>query len=618
MLRAWSSAILVSLSVGVGAMAAAGAQAEQPLRFDAETALKLDPGGARETTLLNDSGESYSITVEAALDPPGTQGGAGVPVPVQVDVGAGFAPSSATTTLSAAGRMRVRLSAPANARPGATGWLTVVARSAGQVVVVRRPLSVARPAPTVASWSTASRQWLPLRDSGGELEPLLPLLPKRGCATLGAPATVLVSGDRTVSVTSSCESGNLRLSAGDFAPGTYKGKLEVGAETVELEIRRTMSIFWPTLMIVLGVLAAIVTQGRRDRGWFSQQQRWLRRLPKKAAKADVLYDQGAADLPIGNYVLEPLIDDEVVALRRRSDSVAEERPWVLRWLPWPAEFMASEREAIRARIAELDELVRIWPTMPAVFQAAHARMNEQAYYATRAPQLVKRTFVIVGAAGLPIDASELAARCSEAAALPQALEVIDDLELLDAYLHRLENHPDGKLSAQDRRVLLRARQYERQASACLAELTDATHVAMLVGRPAEHAARLASRLPKPAEPSDETDHEERDDVTEESVEVHIPGELPPVSLPLDVFRRVAALLGHGTAPAAEAALILLTLFVGVVSGLAVLYVGKAWGGSWTDYAAAFVWGYAASTVIDPIVSSIRQFGSHAGDAAAAA
>ena len=90
------------------------------------------------------------------------------------------------------------------------------------------------------------------------------------------------------------------------------------------------------------------------------------------------------------------------------------------------------------------------------------------------------------------------------------------------------------------------------------------------------------------------------------------------ALPLGLVRRATELLSGGSYPVGQSAVILVTLAVGVLSGLAVLYVDKAWGGSWTDYAAAFVWGYAASTVIDPIVATVRQLGTRPDDSPAQA
>jgi hypothetical protein len=97
------------------------------VHLDAETPLVLQPAGSGETSLLNDTAESFAIkTANALLDPPAGTDGDSVPVAVALDAGTGFQQPSATTTLPPTGRVRVRLTAPPNARPGASGFLTIV------------------------------------------------------------------------------------------------------------------------------------------------------------------------------------------------------------------------------------------------------------------------------------------------------------------------------------------------------------------------------------------------------------------------------------------------------------------------------------------------------------
>jgi hypothetical protein len=65
------------------------------------------------------------------------------------------------------------------------------------------------------------------------------------------------------------------------------------------------------------------------------------------------------------------------------------------------------------------------------------------------------------------------------------------------------------------------------------------------------------------------------------------------------------------------ALILLSAAVGVWSGLAALYNGKAWGESLGDFVAAFVWGFTASTLLAPIMTAVKQLGTRPRDTDAA-
>jgi len=467
------------------------------------------------------------------------------------------------------------------------------------------------PSPTVASWTTTSVQRSPWQSSGGNVGPPLPLTAEASCSALGEPSTVLVSEDHTVSITTTCVGHTLQLQAGSFPPGTYKGKLTVGGASVELEVRRTVAIWVPILLIVAGVALAIISQGRVEQGWRSQQRLWLRRLPHRAAKADVQYVVAAREMTWEKYALEPVIEQEAQVARERLRQIAESLPLLLRILPWPEGFRASEREQVRKSIAEMDGMVTRWPTMPPVFAAAHEALSQKPYYLKRAPKLVERGLLIVGAAGLPVDTKELTARCVEAVTMPAALGVIDDLEKLDEYLDALEadgnEHPP-----QDTDVRIRARQYEREACATLAELDDATKVPDAVGGLVERATRLAARLPKPGQPQAPEVGAETDQIQRETV-----GPVGVLSLPLTLIRRASSSFDGTGFYVGRSTLILLDLAVGVMTGLAALYLGHAWGGSWTEYAAAVIWGYAASTVTSPIVAAIRQMGAQPGDVAAA-
>lgn len=600
--------VLFVVVYACGAADAAAREGQPPVHFDSEGAVTLVSGSAESVTVFNDSGEPFHIRASASLQPP-EAGGKTRRIPIAADVGTGYKRLSGKTRIPATGQMKLRLSPPATIAAGQSGWLTVVATAGSQTVVARRPLAVPVASPEVDSWKITSVQGLPTHESGGDLDPAIPLSSASGCEALGDPGTVLVSGNETVSISSTCEGGYLRLKAASFGPGTYKGKLKVGEESVELEIRRTLSIWWPILCVVLGVLAAMASQGRIDQAWRWQQRRWLWKLPKDAAKADAKYFVAAREMPWEAYAIEPAIEQEAKSLGQRLDDVAAQRSRLLRWLPWPEGFRAAEREEIRMRIAELAELIEKWPTMPTALAAALARVHEQPYYVTRAPLLVERALLIVGADGLPVDATELGSRCNEAVALPGALDVVDDLERLDAYVTALEND-DSELEPDELALRNRARQYERQASATLAGLADSTRIPGEVGPAVKLGAKLASRLPKPGA---------RAGAVDDRIQTQTAGAaLDLGALPLGLVRRATELLSGGSYPVGQSAVILVTLAVGVLSGLAVLYFDKAWGGSWTDYVAAFVWGYAASTVIDPIVATVRQLGTRPDDSPAQA
>src|ERR1700710_2345687 len=243
-------------------------------------------------------------------------------IPIAADVGTGYKRLSGKTMIPATGQMKLRLSPPATIAAGQSGWLTVVATAGSPTGGARRPLAVPVATPEVDSWKITSVQGLPTHESGGDLDPAIPLSSASGCEALGDPGTVLVSGDETISISSTCEGGYLRLKAASFGPGTYKGKLKVGEESVELEIRRTLSIWWPILCIVLGVLTAIASQGRIDQGWRWPQRRWVWKMPKEAAKADAKYFAAAREMPWEAYAIEPAIEQEAESLGQRLDGGA--------------------------------------------------------------------------------------------------------------------------------------------------------------------------------------------------------------------------------------------------------------------------------------------------------
>jgi hypothetical protein len=573
--------------------------------IDAGTPVTLTPGASKDVELANDSTNTFSVTGSVSFAPTGNKAAANAPaVSVAFEGAAGPSASNPAGTLGSAGLLRLHLSASRDAGPGESGWLTVVARSDKQTVVARREIQIATPTPAITTWTVTSVQSTPWAEGGGNIGPPLPLSTQAGCAALGNPSTVLVSGDHTVKITSTCAHSNLQLKASSFPPGTFKGKLTVAGTSVELEVRRTVALWAPILLIIAGVVLAMISQGRVEQGWRAQQRLWLRRLPHRAAKADAQYIVAATEMPWENYALEPVIEREVQVDRERSRLVAESLPLLLRLLPWPEGFRATEREVIRKSIAEMDKLVTEWPTVPAVFAAANTALRAKPYYVTRAPNLLERGLLIVGGAEPPVTVSELASRVMEAKDMPAALAVVDDLDKLDQYLDALEGD-DIQRPPQDTDAMVRARQYEREAAATLAELANATKIPDEVGRLVERGTRLAARLPKPVPAAVEEGIDR--------IKVETASASGVLGLALGFIQRVSGSLDAPSFYLGRSTLIMLDLAVGVLTGLAALYLGNAWGGSWTEYVAAVIWGYGASTVTSPIVAAVRQLGARPGD-----
>lgn len=599
--------VIVSLGFMPETALAAVVSQEQPLRFDEETPIVLGSTPSI-AVLFNDTSTDFKLLrVEGSLDPdPAEADEEATPVPIEVDSGAGFAPLLPDAIIPATGRVRFRLAAPGEVFPSATGWLTVVARSGGQTIVVRRALAIEQqvPVPAVSGWTVISSQTTPWDHEGGEVGLPIPLKGNPACVDASAPSTVTADKDRTVAITSRCVAEGLQLLPESFpSAGTYKGVLKVGANDVALEVRRTFVIWWPISLILIGFLLALWAQGRLDQGWRVQQRWWLDRLPGRAAKADLAYAVVSDGMPWEKYELGQPLSDEVDRLKEQLSAIRRERPLLLRYLPWPDGFMMAEREAVRKGIASLDRLVQDWPGLPKVFARAQQRLSEKPYYPIRAKRLFERALVIVGAGGVPVAASELIARSQEAASLPNALRIVDDIDALDVYLGMF---PPVQETPLDATTLARARQSERQASGALRELNDARRVVTEVGPLVEKGKRLALRLEVPRAPA----------VDEDAVKQQ--GALPRevMELPLLALRRIGEFATARSLEIGHTALILLTLSLGVWSGLEILYNDKVWGDSVGDFVAAVIWGFAASTVIAPVISAAKQLGTRPSDTAA--
>jgi hypothetical protein len=587
---------------------AATAVQDAVLHFDADTPITLGPKPVVVSVFSNSPRALRSLSVTASLDPPPAEPNESPQrVPVEVDTGRGFRPRRGHLTLSAAGRIRVRLVGPAGARPDATGWLTVTARSSAGVVVARRAIAVESAAlkPAVTTWKVTSFQWLPGSHDGGDVGSELPLA--SACTDAVGPTGYVVDDDKAIAISSTCTNGKLSLHADRYPqPGTYSGKLNVGTTTVDLEIRRTMAVWWPILMILIGVLLALWTQGQLDSGLRVGQRLAISRLPRRAAKADVAYANKADGTPWEKYELEQPIQDAAAALSRELDEIRQALWPPFRWFPWPDGYMADERKALRTKLAALDQLVRDWPSLPDDFSAAHDALMKRPQAVEHAPELVARALIVLGAAGGPFDARELQARRDEARAHPGALSMIDELLRVRDYLRKFPD-PPPHWAAGDQAALVRARQYERQAAAMLAVATDASLVKPQVGPVLEQASRLASRLPDPATPTRRAIGQAQPQTAAATA-----GAAPIIS-----FGRIVETIRAGAVVAGPAAVVFLSLAIGVLTGLGALYKGNAWGAP-ADYAAAVVWGYVASTITSPIIAVVKQLGTRPRDAAAPA
>jgi hypothetical protein len=604
--RVFQISFPVALATG---LAAATAAAQEPvLQFDAVTPITLGSEPVVVSVFSNSPQELRSLSLSASLDPPADRPNESPQsVPARVDTGSGFRTRREELILPAGGRIRVRLVRPAGVRPGATGWLTVTAASSAGVVVARRAISVqsATLKPAVTAWKTTSVDGWPGGDGGGDVGSALPLAV--ACTGAEGPTGYVAHRDEAIVISSTCTQRALRLRADRYPrPGTYSGKLEVGMTAVDLEVRRTMAVWWPVLMIVLGVVLALWTQGQLDSALRTGQWLAIKRLPRRARKADVAYAERADGTPWENYELEQPVKDAADGLSREHGEIARGLPRPLRWLPWPDGYMADEREAIQTKLAALEQLVRDWPALPDDFSAARDELMKRPHVVEHAPELVARALIVLGAADGPFDADELQSRRDEARALPAALSAVDELLRVRDYLGRFPDPPPDDWATGDQAALVRARQYGRQATAMLAAATDATLVEPEIRPVVERASRLASRLPEPSAPKRRGIGRARPQSA-----------AAPALAPIVSLGRILETVRAGRVAAGPAAVVSLSLAIGVLTGLGALYFGKAWGAP-EDYAAALVWGFVASTITSPIVAVVKHLGTRARDAAAPA
>jgi hypothetical protein len=586
----------------------APAAAQEPaLQFDASTRVTISDKAVVVSVFNNGPRALRALSVTATLDPaPDKPDGPLQHVTVQVDLGEGFRLVTRQLTFPPGRRMRILLVAPSDARAGATGWLTVSGRSARRVATARRELAVegGSSTPAVTKWKVTSVQWVPFWHAhrGGEVGARLPLT--SSCAATTGPSGHVVDDDRAIAISSTCSGSKLELHADHFPrTGTYSGKLGSGDTAVDLEVRRTMAVIWPILMILIGVVLALWSQGQLDSGARFALRRAIRRLRRDARGADVEYARKGDGTQWEKYELEGAVNDAADALLRELKDLAIWLPPWLRWLPWPDGYMAEEQKALRTKLADLDQLVHDWPSLPDDFAAAQAALTQRPGAIADAPELVARALIVLGAAGGPFDTKELQKRRDEARAGPEALRMVDELVRVRDYLAKFGYPLPSNWPAEDVAAFVRARQYVRQATAMFADASDATLVKPQIGPVLEHASRLASRLAAPG-------------ATQVAA---FAGRQQAAGggflwAPIVSIGRVVGAFRTGVAAAGPAAAVFLALAIGILSGLPTLYIGKGWGTP-ADYAAAIVWGYLASTIVTPIVGLVKQLGARPRDAA---
>jgi hypothetical protein len=588
----WRRAVIVSAVEGA-LLLTQGSASAQDLGFVQDG--PVDVGDDTVLTVVNDGGEPLSsVRVNAMLHPEPAVGSARVAVPVSVDFGDGFG-VQAKGPLAPGEALQIELTTPKDAPRPAVGLVVVTARNPqGATVVARQELAIAADiaVPGVSTWSAVSRTWW--KDSGGEVGQPIPLDAGSGCPEDEAVyEDHLAAGDRAVAVTLTCRDDSLTVTTGAYpVAGTYIGTVTVDDEEVDIEVRHTLAVWFVLLPILLGFLLAIIVQ-RRMAGSDTQLRWWLMRLRGRAALADQAFLEQSSNADWDRYRIEPVVATEGAELRRRLHDLRQGLPRWLRWLPWSPGEQEPERQAIVESINDLDRLVTDWPQTPRDIKRARERLAASADASSRSPLLVQRMAEVQAPEG-ELSVDELRSRREFLLHFDAALDVVDQLAVVDGLLRGVDRTPaTEEWSPLDEEVYQRAKHLVREASVVLAQLRSSSEVEREVGPLVGRAARLVARLPiKPRRTG---------------MRGATAGDTGIVESGLVLVRRVAEAVSRRGYTASQSALVLVALFVAVATGLALLYVGKAWGTP-TDFLAAFVWGFGATALLSPVLDLLRGFG----------
>jgi hypothetical protein len=379
--------------------------------------------------------------------------------------------------------------------------------------------------------------------------------------------------------------------------------MKVGTADLSLTIQRTFAIWWPIALILLGLVLAVWSQGLLIQGSRGQQRWWLRRFPVRASIADAEFIKESTNWSWDAYRLEPSVREQAEQLRQVLRGLNRRRPYLLRWLPWPVGFCQAERADLSKSLAATDDLITAWPSMPAKFESAHTQLAESTSAIDRAPALRARVLEILTPETATLPVSELISRRLAIEAFAVALQVVDDLDRLVEYLDASRT-----LDPADTATYFRALQLQRQACAALLRNSDPVDIVKTVAPVVSRGSELASRLPAPTARATRPQ-----DINQTKGATAVRSGAPALAVRgLTLVRHAIRRASGTTYVAGQSTLIALTVAIGVWSGLVVLYNGKAWG-SPGDAIAAVAWGFGATTVISPILSSLQRLAARPSD-----
>jgi hypothetical protein len=628
-------ALIVLVLTAVFAPMAFGQAAEQSFRFTDEAAVPLGPT-AVPVTLVNDSGTSYTVTIQASFDT-GDDGSKSITVPVNRSTASLGPGDSVTFTVgpidpnvaSGSGSV-VAIGTPV---PSST------ADTSGPVVVARRPLTVATTTttalgPAVTSWS-ATR----ILNSSDEPESKIPLsgpCPTTSSTTTTAPAAssttttaaapvttstsstvYLVAGTQNVAVPYACTTNSVTGKGAisvDITKitevGAYAGSLKVGDTAVSLSVTSSRAWWIAIIAILLGVVVAAAQQA------WTNNWRPMKRAEVRANMIglDAIEHQKAftneSGAPYRLYDYTAGVANAVDGIQREIDSL---RPGlVLRWLPFVPTSKDDQDEVFKGIVAsmtDLDATVQAWPQLLDDLKALSSAVRLLTpVEAACAPKVVDAANLLLdptrGTANtVPVD---LARARELITTVPQTTIAIGLLPKCVALNAKFEELPMPPIESSDWDVYELAR---RERSLAAGELADATSAADL--QKADVDSVLTSLRKHMLELEHWTDEIMDAEAAEPQRVLAAVAPNPGLGITvLDFFASARNTLSSRLNSGSEVRAVDLTwLFIAIAiaawTGIAANYTGKAWG-TIPDFVVLFVWALGATSVLTTVLTGLSN------------
>ena len=582
-------------------VASLSSAAETPVTFDSDVALELgtDPVSV---LLVSHSSLTWSVALTAQLTTEGTSSNRDVPLaPAEVRVPPG-------------GTAAVVVGPAASAGQPSKGYIQAVATSPGQPASVfgRAISSPLTSKPAVAQWSALSVARAPWASTGSGDLPDLPLTSPQ-CGSVSNGTAYLASATGNVKLPYSClpnsEGAEVRFDDSRVeGVGSYTGKLTVGSTDVSLALLRTAHWTWPLLAILIGFLLASA-----QHAWVNNY-RPLRRtssrlnlIGEEAWRNQKAFEEAAVAEPFRHYNFSYGATREVQRLQRQIDDLqpAWARRWLLGFVPWAREDDAAAYDAAQKEMSDLFDAVEAWPDMAAQLKELQTTVHAVAPYVALSPGLVARAKEILRpkakkAGQVELEFAESKKLIGEVTDTTVALKLLPVAKELEQRLDEVQ--PGQETPRSDVPVFFAAQRKWRQAVAEMQEAKSAEALKTAgVDQLLTQSRRMVLQLTVP--PTGQRN-------VPQSVGA---GDVPSatgvglLSALVALFPKVSGTPSTTTASIrpVDAIWLLVAVAIAAWTGLAALYVGKAWG-SWGDFFTMFVWAFGTTAVLTPVLAGLQN------------